>query len=130
MRLLSRVIARITRHGRVAAWLAVVAVLLGSAVARGDPDDVSFDNDTLRAYVTAYLEVRALKSRYAERIRDAFLRDEEARLRREREAAVEQAIEDAGLTPETYQRVHNTVEANRELRGRVARLIVEIRQAR
>ena len=51
---------------------------------------------------------------------------EQARsIRQEGAAEMEKAVEDQGLTSETYIRIFNTVKDDAELRGKTARMILE-----
>ena len=51
---------------------------------------------------------------------------EQARsIRQEGAAEMEKAVEDQGLTGETYIRIFNTVKDDAELRGKTARMILE-----
>jgi len=89
------------------------------------PTKVS-DKD-LRTFVKAYVAYQNIRQIYEPRLGKVQDPNEKAKIQQEGDSKVKQALEQQGLTPESYNRLFAAVNANEPLRQKALRLIREER---
>lgn len=129
-------------HHRAASFARLLlagALALGTAAPAlaaehgGAPDSgqegAQVDPEKLERFVAAYAEVQSIRAEYMPRLQQAGDAEEQAKLKKEGQEKMVNAIRDEGLDVSEYQRIGQTINSDRELRGRVKKLIEEHRSA-
>jgi hypothetical protein len=113
----------------IAFTLGLIAILLGSAPAQQMPQEqTEVNDDTLRAFAKAYVEVDKIRVTYEPSIQDAYKAqdlDQAQNIRREAGVKIEKVFTDQGLTTETYLSIFEVVKKDPQLTAKALRMIEE-----
>jgi len=102
--------------------------LLSSAVRAEEAapaQNANVSDEALKAFAKAYVEVDKIRLAYEPSFRNAQDPQQAQSIQQEATVKMEKAVEQQGLTSETYVKIFNTVKDDAELRGKTIKLIEE-----
>jgi Domain of unknown function (DUF4168) len=82
-------------------------------------------DEELKAFARAYVEVDKIRLAYEPSFRNAQDPQQAQGIQQEATVKMEKAVEEQGLTSESYVKIFNTVKDDPELRGKTIKLIQE-----
>lgn len=83
---------------------------------RGAP---SFEEEKLKSYANAMIEVRKISQEYNEELQSAQSQEEQQAVRTEATQVMTEAIQDEGLSVKEYNRIYQAASANPDLAKKV-----------
>jgi len=128
-------------HRRMLTMVAAIAILAGGTAA-GWPAPVAgqtsgqsqtgqvktdWSQQKLEAFAAASVALGDVQANWETRIADAETQQQREELRRDANQAMAQTIEDAGLTPEQYQRIYRAARQDETLHSQIMQLIEDKR---
>lgn len=103
----------------------------GPVVSQGDNlEDREFTDDEIDSFARAYLDVTTIQQSYRTEIQNAESEEQRDQLSRESTIDSEEAMQEHGITPDTYNAIAVRLPDNEQLRGRVQEAIQQVEQER
>jgi len=120
---------------RVFAALAVVAAAIAAAPAPVAADTApaqlaqsqSFSDDALYRFAKAAINVRNVFSRNAEELKSAQRKQEKKEIEEKMRGEIREAVDNAGLTVEQYNKINQAMSQDRRLRQRILKLVEQMK---
>jgi hypothetical protein len=106
----------------------LIGLLLSSTICAEEEaplPNASIGDEELKAFARAYVEVDKIRSVYEPSFRNAQDPQQAQGIQQEATVKMEKAVEEQGLTGETYVKIFNTVKDDPELREKTIKLIEE-----
>jgi hypothetical protein len=82
----------------------------------------------LKAFVKAYVEYQRIRQEYEPAVNSTQDPKEKQRLQDEGNAKLKKVLDKEGLSPETYNRIFETVNTDKQLRSTVLKMVTEQRK--
>lgn len=116
----------------IAPLLIALAIIVAPASAQsegaqGSPSSLSqaYSENQLKSYAVAALEVEKLNYSYSERLQAARTAQERKTIRQEATEKMTKAIEDKGLTVQTYNEITSAARSDRQLAEKISHYVKE-----
>jgi hypothetical protein len=108
----------------------LIGLLFGSVISAQEVPEqkANISDKELKAFAKAYVEVDKIRLAYEPSLRNAQSPEQVQNIQQEATVKMEKALEEQGLTSETYVRIFNVVNDDVELRGKTLKLIEEERK--
>jgi hypothetical protein len=105
---------------------ALIGLLIDPAVrAQEAPAQSDISDEELKAFAKAYVQVDKIRVAFEPLLRKAQNPEQAQNVQREATGKMEKAVEEQGLTRESYTRIFNTVKGDAELRAKTIKMIQE-----
>lgn len=121
--------ARLLLAGALALGTAAPAVAAEHGGSSGSAQEAQVSEQKLEQFVAAYAEIQAIRAEYMPKLQQAEDEEEQARLQKQGQEEMVNAVRDEGLDVSEYQRIGQKINSDQELQSRVKTLIEEHQDA-
>ena len=109
-------------------WFAEVISAQVSPKQQPAAKQADISDKELKAFVKAYVEYQKIRQEYEPAINNAQDPKEKQRLENEGNAKLKKVLDKEGLSPETYNRIFDQVNTDKQLRDTVLKMVEEQRK--
>lgn len=85
----------------------------------------NISDQELRSFAKAYVEIRKIRLTYQSSLENVQDPKERQKIQQEGDSKIENALEEEGLKPETYNRIFTAANSDDELRKKILKMIEE-----
>lgn len=118
-------LARLLLAGALTLGTAAPALAAEHDSGSGSGQEVQVSQEKLEQFVAAYAEIQAIRAEYMPRLQQAEGEEEQARLQKQGQEEMVNAVRDEGLDVSEYQQIGQKINSDQELQARVQNLMQE-----